>query len=200
VTSGEPEAAPDELVETRVVSDAAALKALADPLRLRLLEVMSLDPSRSWTAKELAAQLEQPVTKLYHHIKLLVAVDLVRDVESRVVSGIVEHRYRCAQRAIKLDDRLFGAPANRDASIATVAGMVDEAQRDFVTYLRRPDADVEHISIGRALARLTDDERRELMQRLEAIIDDIGARREAVDRTGLPRSAVMVLLHPMPDD
>jgi len=85
-------------IETRVISDPAALKALADPLRLRVLDLVGSEPTRLWTVKDLAAALGQPVTKLYHHVKLLAASDLIVDAETRVVSGIVEHRYRCAQR------------------------------------------------------------------------------------------------------
>src|SRR5437763_1550618 len=120
--------------------------------------------------------------------------------ETRIVSGIAEHRYRCAQRSIKLDERMFGGADTRDASIATVSGLVDQAREDLEAYLQRPDADTERVTMGRALARLTEEERVEVMARLEQVIDDIAARREDQDRTGLPRSAITVLMHPVPDD
>lgn len=189
-----------DLLDTRVVADAAALKALADPLRLHMLEVLAKDPSRTWTVKELAAQMQQPVTRLYHHMKLLEAANLVIDAETRIVSGIVEHRYRCAQRSIKLDERMFGGADTRDASIATVSGIVEQAREDLEAYLQRPDADTERVTMGRALARLTEEERVEVMARLEQVIDDIAARREDQDRTGLPRSAITVLMHPIVED
>lgn len=189
-----------DLLDTRVVADAAALKALADPLRLHMLEVLAMDPSRTWTVKELAAQMTQPVTRLYHHMKLLEAANLVIDAETRVVSGIVEHRYRCAQRSIKLDERMFGGADTRDASIATVSGVVEQAREDLEAYLQRPDADPDQVTMGRALARLTDDERLEFMARLEQVIDDIAARRDDHERAGLPRSAITVVMHPVIED
>ena len=191
---------PPDLLDTRVVADAAALKALADPLRLHMLEVLAKDPSRTWTVKELAAQMAQPVTRLYHHMKLLETANLVIDAETRVVSGIVEHRYRCAQRSIKLDEQMFGGPDTRDATIATASGIVEQAREDLEAYLERPDADADKVTLGRALARLTEDERLEVMATLDRIIDDITARREDFDRDGLPRSAITLLMHPMPDD
>jgi len=191
----------EEPLAVRVVADPVALKALADPLRVRMLEVLALEPTRLWTVKELAAELDQPVTKLYHHMKLLAASDLVRDAETRVVSGIVEHRYCCAQRSIKLDESLFGSPGNRDASIGSIAGIFDQARDDLVHYLARPDADFEQVSVGRALARLTEDERVEFGRRLEQIIDDIEAQRDDVaDRHDLPRTAITMVMHPLPDD
>src|SRR3954454_3125629 len=98
-----------DLLDTRVVADAAALKALADPLRLHMLEVLAQDPSRTWTVKELAAQMQEPVRRLYPLMKLLEAASLVIGAEPRMVPGILEHRYRCARRSIKLDERMFGA-------------------------------------------------------------------------------------------
>src|SRR5947209_2468424 len=191
---------PPDLLDTRVVADAAALKALADPLRLHMLEVLAKDPSRTWTVKELAAQMLQPVTRLYHHMKLLETANLVIDAETRIVSGIVEHRYRCAQRSIKLDEKMFGAADTRHATIATASGIVEQAREDLEAYLERPDADAEKVTIGRALARLTEDERLEVMNRLEQVIDDITARRQDFERDLLPRSAITVVMHPMPDE
>ena len=85
--SAKTEEAP--LLETRVVADAAALKALADPIRLQMLELLAKDPSRTWTVKEIAAQMGQPVTRLYHHMKLLEATHLVIDAETRIVQEFV---------------------------------------------------------------------------------------------------------------
>jgi len=188
-----------DLLDTRLVADATALKALADPLRLHMLEVLARDPARTWTVKELAAQMQQPVTRLYHHMKLLEQANLVIDAETRIVSGIVEHRYRCAQRSIKLDERMFGGADTRDASIATVSGIVEQAREDLESYLQRADADTDQVTMGRALARLTDGERLEFMARLEQVIDDIASRRDDRDRKGLRRSDITVVMHPMPD-
>lgn len=49
------------------IEDAAAMQAVADPLRIRILRL--LGEARS--AKELAAELGRPVTTLYHHLDLL---------------------------------------------------------------------------------------------------------------------------------
>jgi DNA-binding transcriptional ArsR family regulator len=184
----------------RVVSDPAALKALADPLRLRILEVLSTHPDQLFTVKELAAELGQPVTKLYHHMKLLAASELVRDAETRVVSGIVEHRYGCAQRTIKLDEGMFGAPGFRDASAASAASIVEQARDGLARYLSRSDADFERVSLGRALPRLTADEAVEVREALERVIDEIEARRHAADGPGIARYAVTFLMHPLPDE
>lgn len=191
---------PRDPAEVRVVADAAAFKAMADPLRLRMLEVLGVDPHRLWTVKELAAELGQPVTKLYHHMKLLESAQLVIDAETRLVSGIVEHRYRCAQRSLRVDERLFGQPAMRDEARRGVISIVDQGRADLVRYLDGAHPDLDSITVGRALARLSADEYAEVQRRLDQIIDDIAAGRTDQDRANLPRAAITVFMHPAADD
>src|SRR5512141_2771051 len=62
----------------RLISDPETMKALADPLRLRILETMVTRTDAPWSAKELAGRLDVPQTRLYHHIELLLERDLIR--------------------------------------------------------------------------------------------------------------------------
>lgn len=78
----------------------AELKALADPLRLAILDALAGAASRELrvlSVKELAAELGEPKTKLYRHIKQLEAAGLIRVAATRLVSGIVEQRYQACQ-------------------------------------------------------------------------------------------------------
>ncbi len=68
-----------------------ALKALADPLRLRM-GLLMLEEGR--TVKELAAILGVPPTRLYYHVRILERHGLIEVVERRMVSGIEERRYK----------------------------------------------------------------------------------------------------------
>src|SRR5689334_6448391 len=61
-----------------VISDVETLKAISDPLRLRILETMVSRRDAQWTVKELATHLEVPQTRLYHHVELLLERDLIR--------------------------------------------------------------------------------------------------------------------------
>ena len=77
--------------ETFVVKTVAALKALADPVRLRIVLLTEDEPR---TVKELAAALELPQTGLYYHVKLLLRAGILRVASRRMVSGIEERRYQ----------------------------------------------------------------------------------------------------------
>jgi hypothetical protein len=133
-------------------------------------------------------------------MKMLAAAALVRDAETRVVSGIVEHRYGCAQRTIRLDEGMFGSPALRDASAASAASIIEQSRDGLSRYMARVDADFEQVVIGRALPRLTAGEAAEIRTSLEKVMDDIEERRHAAERTDLERFAITVIMHPSPDE
>jgi DNA-binding transcriptional ArsR family regulator len=101
VTESHAEASEAGLPAVRMISDVDELRALADPTRLALLSAL-MDQRNGelpiMSAKELAARLGEPQTKLYRHIKQLEAVGLVKVAATRMVSGILEQRYQASQR------------------------------------------------------------------------------------------------------
>jgi DNA-binding transcriptional ArsR family regulator len=128
---------PEEL-DVRVVADAQTLKALADPLRLALLAaLMRRGPAglRIMSVKELAAEISEPQTKLYRHMKLLEATGLIRVAETRVVSGILEQRYQARQTDLRFGRDLLHEQGTADEAAVVLAAMFD-AYRDrlFATY------------------------------------------------------------------
>ena len=72
------------------LSDAAALQALGDPLRIRILKRLA-EPT---SAKELAAELERPVTSLYHHLDLLEEHGLIHVVDVAKEGRALVRRYQ----------------------------------------------------------------------------------------------------------
>jgi len=110
--------ARDELV----ISDVETLKAITDPLRLKLIEIASKDPKRSWTAKELAERLETKQTKLYHHLALLEERGFLRVAETRLVSGIQEKRYAATAHSFRVERQLL---SSSDEGTAAVNGILD---------------------------------------------------------------------------
>jgi DNA-binding transcriptional ArsR family regulator len=86
----------------RTVTDVDTIKALADTTRLAILRALSRDRVPK-SAKELAEDLGEPQTKLYRHLKVLLEAGLIEAAETRVVSGIVETKYRAAQGSVHID-------------------------------------------------------------------------------------------------
>ena len=100
-------AAGAEPATERVISDVETLKALSDPVRLRILETMVTAADETWTVKRLAAAMGVGPTKLYHHVNILEEREFIRVAGTRVVSGIIETSYRIAQLTVRLDRALL---------------------------------------------------------------------------------------------
>ncbi|MFB7377529.1 ArsR/SmtB family transcription factor [Kitasatospora purpeofusca] len=190
------DAGPAVLKERRV-EDAATLKALADPLRLAILDVlMAAVGTGPLTAKEIAAALDEPQTKLYRHIKQLEKAGLIRVAGTRLVSGIVESRYSPAQESLRLAPEIFSSdsPTRVDAYDAMLAAM-DRVRGDFRAHAMAGRVDFSRDDSG-ALSglfshfsyRVTPERLIRLRSQLAAVFDELhaegnSAAEDAVDVT-----------------
>ena len=109
------------------------LRALAHPLRLRMLEVFAEGPR---TTKQVAQQLGEPPTKLYHHANALERAGLLRLLKTRQNRGATEKWYEAAMSTIS------GRPFSRSrpmqqaiSGLATVA--LEQTRREVELALRR---------------------------------------------------------------
>jgi hypothetical protein len=98
--------------DTIIVDTPQRLRALADPLRQRLLAAFSPHPM---TVKAVAGQLGEPVTKLYRHIGLLVDAGFLRVVAEQRRRGAIERTFvSAAQRRYGVEP-VSGIGATQDA-------------------------------------------------------------------------------------
>ena len=125
-----------------LISDVEQLKAVSDPLRLRLIEVMAEAPIRGWTAKELARRLAAKQTKLYHHIGILEERGFLSVAETRVVSGILEKRYRLNARSFRVDRALFIGPGNVEAVAGVLDAVFEKARNEILAGQRAGLVDI----------------------------------------------------------
>ena len=93
-----------EPLAVRTVDNVDVLKALADPTRMAILAALmkTRHDLPVMSVKELAAELGEPQTKLYRHVRQLEAAGLIRVASSRMVSGILEQRYQASQQDLRL--------------------------------------------------------------------------------------------------
>lgn len=100
-----------------IIRQLDGLKALSHPLRLNILRRLKT----AQTVKQLAERMELPPTKLYYHVNLLEEQEIIRVVDTQLVSGIVEKTYQAAALAYKIDDQLLSNP---DVSSSTLEKMI----------------------------------------------------------------------------
>jgi DNA-binding transcriptional ArsR family regulator len=82
---------PDyELAEKQIITAPAQLRAIADPLRDTILDLLL---ERAATVSELAAAVERPKSTVAHHVNVLVDAGMLRVVRTRRVRAIDERYY-----------------------------------------------------------------------------------------------------------
>ncbi len=92
------EQVPDyELDELIVVTAPDQLRAIADPLRSSILDLLH---ERAATVSELARALDRPKSTVAYHVNLLVAAGLLQVVRTRRVRAIDERYYGRVARTI----------------------------------------------------------------------------------------------------
>ena len=164
-----------EPVAERLISDVETLKALSDPLRLRILELMTTGRDEAFTVKRLATALDVSQTKLYHHINLLVERELIRPVGTRVVSGIIETSYRIAQLSVKLDRALLAgdSPELHDMLTTVFDGARDDIERGIragVIDLGAKSDPLRRVILSKGMTRLSPARADEFRARLEELM------------------------------
>lgn len=197
-------------LRSRTISDVETLKALSDPIRLRILEVMvepthgEQVPRSDWTVKAIAKALGTGPTKLYHHIRILEDAALIRPSGQQLVRGIVETRYRIGQLELRLDRRLLSSagPEFKESANAALLTVFDIAREDHVKAIELglgddPDDPTAPTLIGltRTHVRTTRAGAIELKERLGALLKEFDTEDDSADVT----LSVFFSLHPAVD-
>jgi DNA-binding transcriptional ArsR family regulator len=112
---------PDyELADQIVVTAPKQLRALADPLRATIMDLLL---ERAATVAELAAAVERPKSTVAHHVNVLVNAGILRVVRTRRVRAIDERYYGRTARTfyVGVVDRPGEDPTTVHANALSVA-------------------------------------------------------------------------------
>jgi predicted ArsR family transcriptional regulator len=72
-------------------------EANTHPLRISILEVLSVDGGRTLSPKDLSLELQAPLSTVNYHVTELAQTGLLKLVNTRPVRGATEHFYRAAE-------------------------------------------------------------------------------------------------------
>jgi DNA-binding transcriptional ArsR family regulator len=130
-------------------------RALADPLRIRLLEALWETPR---SAGELAACVELPADRLYYHLGQLEQAGLIEVSEHRrLPRGKVERVY--APVVVEPP----GDAADAEDTVAFLGSMLDATRADIAAaYRAKEDGRRREVNLHRGALRLTDEGLEEL--------------------------------------
>jgi DNA-binding transcriptional ArsR family regulator len=115
---------------TLTLSDLDQVRALGDPLRVRMLGAFAEER----TTRQVAEVLHEKPTRLYHHLKSLLAAGLIRKTRTRRNRGTLETYYRAVACSIRADPSLFSPPGRPEASDSigkAIDGMLEQTATEL---------------------------------------------------------------------
>jgi DNA-binding transcriptional ArsR family regulator len=190
------------------VPDAAQvemIKALAAPTRLRIMYALEVGGPelRVMSVKELAEELGEPQTRLYRHIKVLESAGLIEVAATRMVSGILEQRYRAIHRDLQLGPVAAAAPDAAEAAVNTMMQMFSHQFFDAYRDGRLPEEDLPADEAYRrpkmmiSSGRISPDRANSIRNELERIVEELSA---ADDPNGVLVNALIAFYSPSEPD
>ena len=165
---------PDE----HIITDLETLKIIADPTRLEVMRTLK----KPRTVKEVAEILETDPTKLYYHIRQLEKHELVRVVETNIVSGIIEKTYQVAARQFRVEENLISATEMTDENLDTLFHAIFDVAREEIRrsihagLMRLGDkTQAEKHGIAKSAMHLTDAQAVEFFSKMESLMKEYEA-------------------------
>jgi len=152
---------PDyELHDTLVLTTPAQVKAISDPLRTTILQLLH---ERAATVTELAEAVGRPKSTVAHHVKVLADAELLKVVRTRRVRAITERFYGRVARMYYVDvgDRAEGDELPTDFNDFEVAARESAAafhERKLWGFIRH--------------ARLSEEQADEFWRRIADLVEE----------------------------
>ena len=140
------------------------MRALAHPLRLRILEAFAEAPR---TTKQVAELLGQPPTRLYHHVDQLLAAGLIRVAREEKRRAVSERYFEAVARRFAVSPSAFGG----DGSRADERGRIARAYLEEL--LAGGDSDEGAFRLMRTKARLSEDGRARLENEIARLLQEL---------------------------
>lgn len=162
--------------DTLVIDTVDKLKIFADPLRQRLLQAFCCNPT---TVKQVAKQMDEKPTRLYHHVDLLEQNGFLEVVDTKQVRGTVEKTYQTVARKIIVDHAMVGsleederATEIKNTVMNTIQACLVDA-RDHFDDETQPPTGQPAVVIAQATVTLTPSQLKVFEQKLDTLLGEI---------------------------
>lgn len=168
------------------VSDLETLRAIADPLRVQILELME---GQSLTVKQVAEKLGLAPSKLYYHFGALEKLGLIEVAETRMVANMLEKKFRSNADLVDVDPDLFkfSKVGDNEPINILLASTIDATRDDLLRSLQARQFQLEQgadeqprrLIINRVVSRVPEERIVEFQDRLAKLVKEF----EAEDQT-----------------
>ena len=195
----------DDRDPIQVLTDLEQIRVLADPLRIRILELLC---DEELTTKQVARKLDEKATRLYHHVEALERVGLIRLTRTRQNRGTIEKYYIGVAKAFRADAQAFMGQAGTEetgealeAMVGTITDTVAREVRQLIknsggeTELLEDDGLLSFIEINTGQGEI-DKLQKKLKQTVMKLADDAAVEPAEGDR----RYRLLVAYYPLDKD
>ncbi len=168
------------------VSDLETLRAIADPLRVQILELME---GQSLTVKQVAEKLGLAPSKLYYHFGALEKFGLIEVAETRMVANMQEKKFRSNADLLDVDPALFkfSKEGENEPINILLASTIDATRDDLLRSLQARQFQLEQgadeqprrLIINRVVSRVPEHRIEEFQKQLMKLLQEF----EAEDHT-----------------
>jgi DNA-binding transcriptional ArsR family regulator len=172
-----------------MVADLETLRVLTDPLRLQILEVLDQQPQ---TVNRVAEKLGHSGSRLYYHFNMLEKHGLIKVVETRMVSNMLEKLYWLTAKDIEIDKSLleFSRDGVQEGLVNLITSSLEATRSEMLRSLQARSFQLDRgarpiprdIIIQTTRKRLTDDTYQVFLEKLRDLLktfadlpDEIGS-------------------------
>lgn len=171
------------------ISDLETLRAIADPLRVQILELLE---GQALTVKQVAEKLGLAPSKLYYHFKALENIKVIEVAETRMVANILEKTYTSAADILDVDPALFKFSKEGDNEPINImlSSTIDATREDMLRSLQARQFQLtegaqdqpRRMILNRAVSSVSEKRIGEFQERLVKLIQEF----EAEDKNSKP--------------
>jgi DNA-binding transcriptional ArsR family regulator len=173
-----------KLKEEIIITDPETLKVIGDPLRLQIMKTFK-NPR---TVKEISEILDIAQTKLYYHVNMLKKHNLIEVVETNVVSGIIEKKYRVTAARYGVKDTLLSTVDDPESHIDSLLNAIFDSDKDEIRKSIRADlmdlndqSDATRGVLVHTSLNLTNEQVKEFMEKISAVMKEYNEQADEND-------------------
>lgn len=184
------------------ISDLETLRAIADPLRMQIVELLE---GQKLTVKQVAEKLGLAPSKLYYHFGALEKLGLIEVAETRMVSNMLEKKFKAAAEALEVDPSLFkfSKEGDNEPINILVSSTIDATREDLIRSMQARQFQLEHgaeetprrIIVNRVVSSASEKRIEEFQERLIKLIQEFEAEDKTSKSTDQPY-ALTVAFYP----
>lgn len=155
------------MLERYEIENIEQLRAVADLLRLRIIDILQKQPM---TVTQLGETMGEAPAKIHYHVRELEKVGLLKLVETREKGGILEKYYQPIARELSVDKALLSAPS--DEALAMLRAWLGQITDGYLREVRRTleqKSEKPDLSLGLSHLYMTLDEQERFLKHVSEL-------------------------------